>query len=386
MHNACMIHFDPFSWLRRFSNRRGLTYLANKSEDRSELTELVSGAVMTPLSNEALGSKAGSWIEIAPYGKHRHSAGMQVFDRNDATAMVQDFANSRRFKWLGLPWYIGHPDHPQHKDRYKDGAAYGRIKELRAGVTGLEARLKLGSKGMSIVNEEVYDGHSPNWGCIRDASGNYRPRTLLSVGWTNEANIDVKPIMPGFANEKNHSNNTTIMDIQHVKETLLASGLVKPGATEEEVKAAVTHLANEFPGLKTEAAKAADLQVKLTAAETKAGELTTNLANERLARAGMVVDVAITEGRLETGKKDDAIEMLANEADFEKASQAMLAVEPKFKTKSKTGDLGGRSTEAADKGQQITALANEGVAKGLSWDAAYNAVQVSHPELFTESK
>ncbi len=369
--------------LPRLLNRQ-LTFLANKSEGAATLVELVSTAVLTHLSNEAITARRGVWVEIAPYGRHRHSAGMQVFERDDAVEMVRDFANSRKFKMLGLPWYIGHPDHPLFKDRYKDGGAYGRIKELRPGISGLEARVRFNKKGVHLVNEETFDGHSPNWGCIRDAVGNYRPRKLSSVGWTNEPNINVQPVMASQMMANEDLTTTKSMNIQHVKETLLASGLIKPGASDEDVTAAVMNLANEIPGLKADAAKVAGLETELTTVKASLQETETNLANEKIARCGMVVDVAIKQGRVETGKRESFIQDLANEANFEEASKAILEAEPKFKTASKTGELGGRSTDGENKGQQITALCNEKIASNpkLTWDQAYNSVKASHKNLF----
>ena len=52
--------------------------------------------------------------------------------REDAQEIVNQFntrANLPQYV-LGIPWYIGHPDHPAFKDEYPDKRAYGRIRKL----------------------------------------------------------------------------------------------------------------------------------------------------------------------------------------------------------------------------------------------------------------
>jgi hypothetical protein len=147
------------------------------------------------------GMGKGDWILLAPYGEHPHERGMQVFQAEDAAAVIADFdARPLWVKFFGLPWYIGHPDHPAFKERYKDTRAYGRIMQLRATEAGLEGFVKFSRAGREIVDERAFHGHSINWLCRLDNKGRYRPASLKSVGWTNENNIPVPPIL--VANEE----------------------------------------------------------------------------------------------------------------------------------------------------------------------------------------
>jgi hypothetical protein len=95
---------------------------------------------------------------------------------------------------IGLPFYIGHPDHEAFKARYTDTKAYGRIKELEARDDGLYGNVKWSGAGKTMVNEEMFHGHSVNWRVRKDTDGNWRPFSIKSVGFTNEPNIPVMPI------------------------------------------------------------------------------------------------------------------------------------------------------------------------------------------------
>lgn len=159
-------------------------------------------------------------VQLAPFGRFPNVQGLQVFAPSDARAIASDFvSNVKMAVGLGLPWYVGHPDHPLHKDRYKDGAAYGRIKGLEAKADegcanckayfansngepcrehGLFAKVKFNAKGKTAIANEEFHGHSVNWR-LKKVQNEWHPFELKSVGFTNEPNIPVPAIM---ANEE----------------------------------------------------------------------------------------------------------------------------------------------------------------------------------------
>ena len=135
------------------------------------------------------------WVNIAPYGDWPNSQGMQRIQKADAVKMVNEFNSliATPRKLLGLPWYIGHPDHPNFANKYKDTKSYGRIKQLEARDDGLYAGVKMNEDGEKILTNESFDGHSVNWYLKEDPKQKnvWRPFRVKSVGWTNEPNIPV---------------------------------------------------------------------------------------------------------------------------------------------------------------------------------------------------
>ena len=135
------------------------------------------------------------WVCIAPYGDWPNSRGMQRIEKADAVRMVNEFNSvlGTPQRMLGLPWYVGHPDHPAFANKYRDTAAKGRIKKLEAREDGLYAGVKLNTTGEQILTNEEFEGHSVNWYLKQDATNKnlWRPFKVKSVGWTNEPNIPV---------------------------------------------------------------------------------------------------------------------------------------------------------------------------------------------------
>ena len=84
------------------------------------------------------------WVLLAPYGNWPNADGLQKFERSDAEAVVGSFHSlvNTAARFIGLPWYVGHPDHPAFAQRFKDTSAKGRIKQLEVREDGLWANVK----------------------------------------------------------------------------------------------------------------------------------------------------------------------------------------------------------------------------------------------------
>ena len=162
-------------------------------------------------------SAGDNWYQLSPYGDWGHSGGSQRFTKADAEAIVNEFnsLSSTPRRLLGLPWYIGHPDHPEFAQKYTDTKAYGRIKKLEAREDGLWGNVKWSEAGKSLVNEEAFGGHSINWRVKRDKDGFWRPTSVKSVGFTNEPNIPVQP-----ATHANEATGQVQVDMVAVQATL----------------------------------------------------------------------------------------------------------------------------------------------------------------------
>jgi hypothetical protein len=149
------------------------------------------------------------WVMLSPFGDWPNQQGLQRIQKQDADNIVQSFNSITNIahKTIGLPFFIGHPDHPAFSDRYKDGKAYGRIKTLEARNDGLWAGVRFGAEGEKLISDEAFHGHSVNWFLKEDpnAKGVWRPFKLKSVGFTNEPNIPVPPVTT--ANESDYKNS-----------------------------------------------------------------------------------------------------------------------------------------------------------------------------------
>jgi hypothetical protein len=169
------------------------------NEDSTQPEELSIGVLV---ANQYSTKAKDNWVLLSPYGEFPNVVGLQVFNKTDAEAICNEFnsAPSIGVRAIGLPWYVGHPDHPQFKEQYKDTAAKGRIKELEARDDGLWANVKWNDEGKNLITSEAFHGHSVNWRMRRNGDNEYHPFSLKSVGFTNEPGIPVPAITT--ANER----------------------------------------------------------------------------------------------------------------------------------------------------------------------------------------
>ena len=343
------------------------------------------------LSNEFTPGSDG-WVRLSKYGNFPHAQGLQRFFKDDAVNLINEFNGLLRTpqRLLGLPWYIGHPDHPKFKDRYTDTKAYGRIKAMEARDDGLFANVKWSPAGEELIRSEAFHGHSMNWGC-RLINGAYVPVRLKSVGFTNEPNIEVDPIT--LANEED-----TLMKKQLIEKLGLPAD-----ATDEQVLAAVD-LANEAKNRadQADADKAAAEAAKTTAETALANEVTaktaaetakadadaakataeTALANERKARIGLVLDGAIRDGKITTADRDRVAGEL--EANFETRLTELANAKPVVKTEPRTKNLGQRK-ETSAASDKVVELVNERMSKtNEDWTVAWAVVKRENPALFVQ--
>jgi len=254
------------------SNKHLTAY--NAAESSTE--DCVSPAVLTV--NQYSAASKDNWVLIAPYGQFPNNIGgkriIQCFTKQDAEDICNEFdsTTSMGVKAMGLPWYIGHPDHPDFKAQYKDTSAKGRIKELEARPDGLYANVKWNDEGKLLINSESFHGHSIAWRMKPDAMGNWHPFSLKSVGFTNEPNIPVPAITT--ANEKENSmskkndnqegvaKKPTLLD--HIATLLGKPDIAKEGANEEDAAMAINEFAAGHKKLadENESLKAAHAELK----------------------------------------------------------------------------------------------------------------------------
>lgn len=360
----------------------------------------------------------GDWVQLAPYGDWDNKLGMQRFQREDAEAIVSDFKSIGNVgsKVVGLPWYIGHPDHPAFAQRHTDGKAYGRIKELDARDDGLYARVRWSPAGKELVNEQAFHGHSVNWRLARDGAV-WRPRSLKSVGFTNEPNIPVVPVTA--ANEKdtemldkmkklfgmgNDATEDDVMkkatnmceDNKKMSANMEAMEKEKKAANEDKDKAEkekesanarVIELeaANKKLSEDVTAANATQESHKATVERLEAGkkEAEANFANERKARVTGLINTGISDGRITGADKEQWEKEFAN--DFTGTVEKLAAANAKLPTGSQVAgrvDPARGHQQGENRGAVLLNMVNEHMAKtGQSYDDSFNAVCAANPAL-----
>lgn len=344
----------------------------------------------------------GGWVQLSPYGRFSHPKGDQVFTRLDADELVNQFHAALNLpqRVMGIPWYIGHPDHDAFKADYNDKRAFGRIQKLEARGDGLWGNVRWNEEGKKLITNEAFHGHSVNWSVVKRGDV-YRPVALKSVGFTNEPNIPVLPILA--ANEKGKTVN---------KDKLCKMlGLDPATATDEQIE---EKMANELANAKTWQTKAEEAEKKIKdmgniANEKKAGDdkiitLTTDLANEQSARKKDVdaekakvieketalanerkthvktaLDLAITAGCMPLADRPKWETEFANSHDA--TLTKLLALKPTIKTSSGVARRDTRTGATSDKREDFMANVRKLQSDGLDYNTAFNRTLKTHGQL-----
>lgn len=359
---------------------------------RLESRDVVFAANETAVESDGITAvneikRDGDWVQLAPFGQFPNVVGLQHFQKAEAQDVVNEFQSvlNTPSRLLGLPWYIGHPDHEPMKQRYKDTKAYGRIKELSVRDDGLYGRVKFSEAGKKLIEDEAFHGHSVNWAMRKGPSGKWHPFRLKSVGWTNEPQIPVAPITA--ANEQQNA----------MREKLLKQLGLAADATDDQIAAAVAGLqtktaANEatIATLTTERDGEKNKVVTLTTQlATETGKVTsaqTEAANERNRSRDLLIAQGVREGKILVGEQEAWKTKF--DTKFADAVNELSAAKAKINTQNKVTGLGVRNANLnTDRSQQIQDAVNERRAKfpAEPYDQSYAAVKRSKPELFAEA-
>lgn len=198
-------------------------------------------------ANEYNTGGSENWVQLSPFGKFPNMAGLQVVTPDDVKNIVNEFnsATNAGVRALGLPFYIGHPDHPAFKAVYTDHSSKGRIKELQmrhdpdctvcqqfanqksvepCADHGLFGNVKWNDDGKKIIANEEYHGHSVNWRLTRKGAG-WHPVALKSVGFTNEPGIPVSPITAANENMNLIDYINQLLGTNYANEDEMRSGM-----------------------------------------------------------------------------------------------------------------------------------------------------------------
>ena len=350
---------------------RRLTYLANEARNT---------AITLFLPNQLSSAEDGKdhWVQLSPFGDFGNRSGnarvIQRFRREDAEQICNDFNGvARRITQpLGMPFYIGHPDHPAFRNQpgHGDTRSYGRGKEMAvrhdAGCAhcqafanaehgdaapcpehGLFVRMDWNEDGRHLLANQSFHGHSVNWAAIPAGMEGgvqvYRPVKVKSAGFTNEPNIPVRPASLANSGDSSDGVDTPAQPMVPARLKLLAGFKEDDEVTMEEVIAALEKV-----------------RPVEKANEATLGELEEQLANERRARAITVVDGLVKTGRLLTRERVACIEQLCNAGtEFDQRAAELGNGRVVIKTEARSKGLAGQHAKVMETERERTARLQE---------------------------
>ena len=217
------------------------------------------GQTMISLANEAPARESGEniiglantfdilqddWL-VVPYGdqsiKYMGKVYTQRLTISAANEMVSAFGSFRgkcTRGFVGLPFFIGHPDDAAFANQHKDSAAYGWIMDLAARPDGFAMQVKWSDDGHAIIANAKYKFYSPRWEAKKtgteDGTPIMEPFWLHSAGFTNNPNW---PVFPLANEQQTHEGEDKDMSLLERLRAILS---VEGG--DEDVVTAVTKL------------------------------------------------------------------------------------------------------------------------------------------------
>jgi hypothetical protein len=346
------------------------------------------------------GTDADGWFQIAPYGTSKFHDGKrwldQCFEKSDAQTMVTAFNG-----WLakvarlgsGLPVFEGHPD--VRPDLYPTGRRLGKIVELEARDDGLWGKPAWNALGEENKAQGYWVFPSPTWyyPILERGQSSFHPVELKSVGLTNAPNIrDASPMAANAEGDETNLEEDNTMKLTPEQMALL--GLTEEGReyTAEEIGAAIEAIAAKLAGSESamtdaENAKAAAEAEKTTAetAKATAEEEKTAACNAKVAAeserdtavakaANAILDAGVTAGIMSKAEAD----ALRDAPSVEIASNAITAKAGTKALPHGVIEIGQRRVainDAAARQATIAEAVAENEAKGMTYDAAWNAVK-----------
>lgn len=121
---------------------------------------------------------------LAPYGLWHHCKGEQVVDELSAEKMVK---NSEKLFAGEIPIYIGHPDEIRKNCR---DSRVGKIGRIAASADCILVEAAYTEDAYKKIMDGSLKSMSPRWEMESIGGGKYRPVRLISVGLTNNPNIE----------------------------------------------------------------------------------------------------------------------------------------------------------------------------------------------------
>lgn len=328
--------------------------------------------IFMPYGRWAYGRKS---VEL-PDGITKTVFVMQSFNKPGATKIALALEAAVAAGGKGIPLYFGHPDVPEVAHKFPDKRAKGWARAAVAEEKGL--------RFSDITwNESPADGFgwfSPYWSGEAHWTDEQNAESsideLSSIGLTNNPNIlDFRLANEAGYEETNNSGDAadkkkgTTMELEQIKKALN----LPAEATLEQVLAEITKMMTDKDDDETKIDAA---NAETEAAKAEADKNKVALENERKLRVDLILANAIADGRISVAASPAWKKRLMGNIN---AGSIALANEKPLKTKSDTSDLDpARNASAPDVG----ALANEMIAKGMTFNDAWAKLKKTRPELF----
>ena len=257
-----------------------------------------------------------------PYGRYPHATSkkVQIVNAASAAAFQAQIAAAKAEGAPGLPIYAGHPDVPDLAHKYPDKGAKGWVTDCLANESCCELP--------TAWNDEPKPGafiyFSPYFSGCESSASDVTIDELRSIGLVNKPN-STRFRLPNEAEDASTGDlqvaQTSQPRIPSMKKVLTLLGLAEK-ATEDEATAKLQGLMDGHTALKrTGEEQAAQLAFANEAATKAKAEVTVvrqEFANEREARIGILLDCALSDGRVTPATKPVWSERLrqdfANEA------------------------------------------------------------------------
>lgn len=328
-------------------------------------------------------------VLVVPFGEFPHPDGpTQAVNAATAGKIVAAIRRAISAGKAALPIYQGHPD--DGEDIPDDSNVYGSIIDAEVRPASVAFSCEFKPEGIALVrNGKRF--FSPHW--LANVARNIAyPFELLSIGLTD------RPVIPvaAIANQNSSAAGGGKGESQ-MRDKLMAMlkkhGIECPAdATDEQLQnlvdstiGKVSTLGNE---LAAEKAQVTNLQgtvntqkTELATAKTDTATAVTALANERKLRRDLLLDVALSDGRVPpVARKQWEGEF---DKDFDGTVTKLANAQKVVKTTPVATGLAGRDAAGSSNVSRIVALVNEERKKtGCDHHTAHMRVKESNPELF----
>ncbi|MBN2069110.1 MAG: hypothetical protein JW739_05685 [Opitutales bacterium] len=330
-------------------------------------------AAGTPQALPLTATKSGfsidpdGWVHLSPFGefpgiihgpegKTIHI--IQILDSDATDLMAKNFGEELLLNY----------DHKAVLGNDRNTVAAAWIDKVEVRENGLWGHVRWTTKGRADVEGGNYRKLSPEFGDFQvlnsEGIARMRPQRLLGAALTNTPNLPLNSV----SNQAEAANLKQNMD--HKKTLTELLGLAA-NASDEEIQAAA----------KAKKEKSADKTDELKAANSKINDLNEKLAVAELSSRGIestnsaydVLKRAIVANHDDGCTLADSI-AVATQPQTTVVTNSHPAQTPKIPAK---GDLARK---------QDVAVRDHMAANSCSYDQAWNAVKVKHPELFSISE
>lgn len=325
---------------------------------------------------------------VVPFGEFPHPDGpTQAVNAATAGKIVATLRRAIAAGKAALPIFNGHPD--DGDEAPADSKVYGTVVDADVRADGIAFACEFKPDGITLVRSGKRF-FSPHWLASVVKKSAY-PFELLSIGLTDRPVIPVAAIANQKSSAAGGGKGVPMRD--KLMALLQKHGIECPAdATDEQLSdlvdktiGKVTTLGNE---LAAEKAQVTNLQgtvntqkTELDTAKAEKGVATTALANERKLRRDLLLDVALSDGRVPpAARKQWEGEF---DQDFDATVTKLANAQKVIKTKPAATDLAGRNSSGTSNVSRIVSLVNEERKKtGCDQHTAHMRVKAANPELF----